>query len=318
MRNRIQEMIASAAKAAKEMATTVANEAAKKAAVEADRIEKEAAMFASEAEKVAPRKSDLLEKEGKLEKTINRLLGKLEETHDKCGRGADKLQSIERWTKESNFMKMELGTSIVANSYKMAKAHLEAKGFKEGTRSFNELKGAMMEKFISTVPEISALVAEKERMSAKVEAVKAARLRVEEGLYKEGKRLQWIIQALEVLDVQVAVNDPLVLSVLQELPLYGKWKFDFKRKYVVFAVKVKAIKDKVKASSLAKGAAKVAALKEVANEEAFYKDAVPENIISLAEAKELKALADAARRSGNTVKPLTVKTIEKARKLAQK
>jgi len=318
MRNRIQEMITSAALAAEKMATTVAEVAAKAAAVEAAKVESEAAMFASEAEKVAPRKGDLLEKEGKLEKTINRLLKRLEETHDKCGREVEKIQSIARWTKESNFMKMELGTAIAANSYKMAKAHLEAKGFKEGTRSFNELKGAIMEKFISTVPEISTLVAEKERMSAKVEAVKAARLRVEEGLYKEGKRLQWIIQSLDALDVQVVVNDQLVSSMLQELPPYGQWKFDFKKNYTIFRAKVKAIKDKVKASSAAKGAAKVAALKEVVKEEAFYKDTCSENIISLAEAKELKALADAARRSGNTVKPLTVKTIEKARKLAQK
>ncbi|MDY0199125.1 MAG: hypothetical protein RBR68_15075, partial [Tenuifilaceae bacterium] len=176
-------------------------------------------------------------------------------------------------------------------------------------------KEALIEKAISDTPEIQALVMAKEALTEKVERILNIRLSKEENLFKEGKYFQKQIKCLELLDAEVSVTtDPEVSMMLRELPIYGAWKFDFSKNHVVFTRKVKAIKDSLAALKRAKKAAeKVIAEKAVAKEEAFYKDAIGDNIISLADAKELKVLKEASAKRGNT-KVLTAKTLAAAKK----
>lgn len=313
----IDQLIQNAAQAAEEIATTVASKAAEKAAIvekEAHRAEAIARVeFRSLVEQAGPQKADLLEKDNKLEATIDRLVGKMNTSHDRCGRLVHDILVIQKWVDAANEDKKTLGTMINACANKIAKAQMEAKGFREGTKVWNELRPVLMERAY-TVPEIAILISTKQSLTEKVDRILNIRLQKEENLFKEGKYFQKQVKSLEVLDVTVNVTDPEVSMMLQELPVYGAWRFDFSRNHTIFTRKVKAIKDNLAALKRAKKSAeKVIVEKAVAKEEAFYKDASSNNIVSLADAKELKALKEIATKRGNS-KVLTPKTIEAAKK----
>lgn len=314
----VQDLIASAAKAAEEIATTVASDAAEKAAVaskEARRAEALARVeFRSLVDQVGPKKADLLEKESRLEKTIARITGKLEQAHDRCGKLVNHILAIQGWVNEANEDKKVLGTTINALGFKIAKATIEAKGFKDISKVPRDFREAMVEQAIASTPEIKALVEVKEALTKKVEAVLAKRLAKEKSLFKAGKYLQLQVKQLDALDCEVQISDKAVTEVLSELPIYGEYRFDFKRDYEIFTLSVREVKGRIKTLKAAKKAAeKTTTSSAVLKEEAFYKDACSDNIISLAEAKELQALKEAASKRGNS-KVLTPKTIEKAKK----
>ncbi len=313
----IDQLIQAASSKANEIATTVASKAAEKAAIaekEAHRAEAIARVeFRSLVEQAGPQKADLLEKDNKLEATIDRLVGKMNTSHDRCGRLVHDILTIQKWVDEANIYKQKLGTSINASAYEIVTARISVSAFKSIEKTPKEVVARLWEQAYA-VPEIAVLISTKQSLTEKVDRILNIRLQKEESLFLEGKYFQKQVKSLEALDVTINVTDPEVSMMLQELPVYGAWRFDFSRNHTIFTRKVKAIKDNLAALKRAKKSAeKVIVEKAVAKEEAFYKDALQSNIVSLADAKELKALKEIAAKRGNS-KVLTPKTIEAAKK----
>lgn len=319
MNAQIQKMIAAANQAATVKATSVAQAAQVKAAEVQAALEVELAeakaTFASAVEDSSPRKIDLLEKAGKLEKVVEQINARITSSEFVIEAKVASLGMISSYVQSCTEAKRDLGTAINASAWAIVKAQLEAKGFREGTKVYNDLKPAMMEKAISSTPEIAALVAVKEDVTKRADKVTKARLNVERDLFKAGKYLQKQVKMLDALDMDVVFASKAIGEVLIELPVYDSWRFDFSRQYNLFSSMVKEAKEKVRASKLARNQKeKAEAAKASVELEVQMKDLCTSNIISLAEAKELQALAAASQKSRNT-KVLTQKTFERAKTL---
>lgn len=320
--NAIQMMIAKAAQAAQAKATTVATEAQARKEATKVALEKELESMKAEwtigVEESTPRKSNLLEKEGKLESVVARISDKLYSYESQIEAKVASLDLISAYVQSANDAKRDLGTAINASAWAIVKAQLEAKGFKLDSRPAMEMKQTLMDRAIETTPEIMELVTMKDIISKRADKVTKARMQVEKDLYYAVKGLQLQIVKLDTLDLEVRIGSPLVTMALLEAPIYGEYRFDFSKKFELFSGTVKGIKDKIRASKVAKSAKeKSEAASEVEAVEVQMQEMNKRNIISLADAKELKALAEASSKSHNT-KILTQKTFENARKAAKK